>query len=142
MVEKNIMVKKFSIFISGLLFSVGLFISGMTNPAKVISFLDVTGAWDPSLVWVMMGAIFPTFFLYRFAFKLKKPLYANDFDLPTRQVVDTQLLIGSILFGIGWGLSGICPGPALANVFAGRLDFLMFGAFMLIGMLVANIKLK
>ncbi len=136
------MIKQFLILLSGFLFSVGLFVSGMTNPARVLSFLDITGHWDSSLMWVMIGAILPTFFLYRIAFRMKKPWFANDFDLPTKQVVDKQLVLGSVLFGIGWGISGICPGPAVANILSGRADFLVFGIFMIAGMLLGNFRPK
>lgn len=134
------MIRNVLTVLSGLLFSVGLFISGMTNPQKVISFLDVTGEWDPSLIFVMVGAILPTFFLYRFAWGRMKPLFANDFDLPVKKHLDRSLVIGSILFGIGWGISGVCPGPGVANMMAGNFEFLTFVLCMVMGMVLGGKK--
>jgi uncharacterized membrane protein YedE/YeeE len=128
------------LILSGMFFSVGLFVSGMTNPQKVVSFLDITGEWDPSLMFVMLGAIVPTFILYRFAWKLKKPIFASDFDLPVKKTLDRKLIVGSILFGIGWGIAGVCPGPGVANVLAGNFEFLVFVIFMLIGLLLGDKK--
>lgn len=132
--------KQFALFISGLLFSIGLFISGMTNPAKVIAFLDVTGTWDPSLMFVMLGAILPTFFLYRVSFSRGKPVFSDRFDFPEKTTIDRKLMIGSAIFGVGWGLSGICPGPGVANVMVGNAGFLIFVAAMLVGMLLGEKK--
>jgi uncharacterized membrane protein YedE/YeeE len=100
---------------AGALFAVGLALSGMTNPAKVIGFLDVTGAWDPSLAFVMGGAIGAHFLVARWAKKAKAPLLGGDFDVPASQVVDRRLLGGAALFGLGWGASGYCPGPAIVG---------------------------
>ncbi len=135
------MMRNVLLLISGFLFSVGLFVSGMTNPQKVISFLDIFGQWDPTLAFVMLGAILPTFVLYRFAWKRKTPIFADDFDLPVKTVLDRPLVIGSVLFGIGWGISGVCPGPGVANLLAGRVDFFVFVIFMLIGLVIGG-KIK
>jgi uncharacterized membrane protein YedE/YeeE len=101
--------------LAGVLFAFGLALSGMTNPAKVIGFLDVTGAWDPSLAFVMGGAIAAHFFVARWAMNAKAPLLGGDFDVPTSQVVDRRLIGGAALFGLGWGASGYCPGPAIVS---------------------------
>lgn len=132
------MKRNFLILFSGLLFSVGLFVSGMTNPQKVISFLDIFGNWDPSLAFVMVGAILPTFVLYRLIWKRQKPWFENDFHLPATQVLDRYLILGSLVFGIGWGISGICPGPGVANVLAGRFDFVWFVIFMFLGFILGG----
>lgn len=100
-------------FLSGLVFGLGLVISGMANPAKVINFLDLFGTWDPSLAFVMGGATVTTFIGYRLIFKAQEqPVFKGDFQIPTSRQIDTPLLTGAALFGIGWGLGGFCPGPA------------------------------
>ena len=103
-------------YIAGLLFGLGLGISGMTDPARVLGFLDLFGAWDPTLMFVLGGAVVTNFIGYRLVFKRPNPIYAEAFQLPTRQDLDARLIGGSALFGIGWGLSGYCPGPAIASV--------------------------
>ena len=120
--------------ISGFIFAVGLAIGGMTDPQKVIGFLDVTGAWDPSLAFVMGGAIVVYAPLFRLAMRRSTPLFDGTFHLPTRKDIDARLLIGSSLFGIGWGLGGFCPGPALTSVMSFGSGPLVFTAAMLTGM--------
>lgn len=102
--------------VCGILFGVGLAASGMTDPAKVQGFLDIFGYWDPSLIFVMGGAVTLTLITFRFVLKRQKPVLAETFDLPTTTQIDKKLLIGAALFGIGWGISGFCPGPAIASV--------------------------
>lgn len=110
-----------STFFAGLIFGAGLTISQMVNPTKVIAFLDISGAWDPSLAFVMGGALLVTFIGYKFVLKSPAPLFDDRFRLPTRQDIDAPLILGAALFGVGWGLSGLCPGPALASLsFAGQ----------------------
>ncbi|ABE59944.1 DUF6691 family protein [Chromohalobacter israelensis] len=103
-------------YVAGLLFGLGLAISGMTDPARVIGFLDVAGDWDPTLVFVLGGAVVTTFIGYRLVWRRQTPLFESRFQLPTRRDLDTRLLGGAALFGIGWGLSGYCPGPAVASL--------------------------
>ena len=103
-------------YAAGLLFGLGLAISGMTDPARVLGFLDVAGAWDPTLMFVLGGAVVTTFIGYRLVFKRSAPLLDGGFQLPTKQELDGRLLGGAALFGIGWGLSGYCPGPAIASI--------------------------
>lgn len=98
---------------AGLLFGLGLVVSGMANPEKVIRFLDVAGDWDPTLAFVMGGALLVAFPASRLIFRRKKPILADDFDLPKKTAVDARLLGGAVIFGVGWGLSGFCPGPAV-----------------------------
>ncbi len=124
--------------IAGLLFGVGLTISGMINPAKVIGFLDVFGAWDPSLAFVMLGGVAVTAVGYRTVLRRSQPLFEPGFTLPTRRDIDLPLLLGAGLFGIGWGLGGYCPGPALAGLGFGSVETLGFVGTMLLGMFVAR----
>mgnify|MGYP004001749269 FL=1 len=102
--------------ISGIIFGLGLAVSGMVNPAKVIGFLDVTGDWDPSLAFVMGGAVVTTALTFRFVLKWPGPLLGGAFQVPSRQDLDMRLLGGAVIFGAGWGISGLCPGPAFASL--------------------------
>lgn len=103
-------------YLAGLTFGLGLAISGMTDPARVIGFLDVAGAWDPTLIFVLGGAVVTTFIGYRLVWRCQTPLFESRFQLPIRRDLDIRLLGGAALFGIGWGLSGYCPGPAVASL--------------------------
>lgn len=118
----------------GTVFGIGLLLSGMTQPAKVVNFLDVLGNWDPSLAFVMGGAIAVHFLAYRLVPRLPKPLWGTRWGLPTRRDVDVRLLGGAALFGAGWGLGGYCPGPALTSAVAGASSTLLFTGAMLAGM--------
>ncbi|MRG90967.1 DUF6691 family protein [Polyangium spumosum] len=120
--------------LSGLLFGAGLALSGMTLPAKVIGFLDITGDWDPSLAFVMMGAILVHFFAVRLARRRPEPVLGGGFQLPKKKDLDTRLVVGAAIFGVGWGLAGICPGPGLVNLLAGDLGAVAFVAAMVVGM--------
>ena len=121
-------------FLAGALFALGLAIGGMTQPAKVVAFLDFFGNWDPSLAFVMAGAILAYFPLYRKIVGRRAPLFAPDHLIPTRRDLDARLLLGSALFGIGWGLGGYCPGPAFASVGAFASNTLIFVGAMVLGM--------
>ncbi len=121
-------------FFSGLLFAVGLGIAGMTRPIKVIGFLDFFGNWDASLAFVMIGAIGVYFFAYRRVDKMKAPILVPSFSLPKRSDLDASLIGGAALFGIGWGLGGFCPGPALTSLATGAAPVLVFAAAMIAGM--------
>ncbi|HTO09305.1 MAG TPA: DUF6691 family protein [Myxococcota bacterium] len=127
-------------FLSGLLFGAGLFISGMTNPAKVLGFLDFAGSWDPSLGLVMGGALAVNAAAFAVTRRRARPLFAEHFALPTRQDFDRELLGGSVLFGVGWGLVGLCPGPALADLLRGELPIYRFVGAMAVGMLFAGVR--
>ncbi len=118
---------------SGLLFGAGLLVSGMTMPSKVLGFLDVAGDWDPSLAFVMVGGIGINLVLGRLLLKRAAPLWAPGFSLPTATAIDGPLVWGAVIFGIGWGLGGYCPGPALVTA-AGGGQALLFVAAMLVGM--------
>ena len=120
--------------VSGLVFGLGLAVSGMMNPAKVIGFLDVAGDWDPTLAFVMVGALLVAVPAYRFIPKRGRPVLEEEFSLPKRKAIDAPLLGGSALFGAGWGLVGFCPGPAIAALGTGLLPVFAFVAAMLAGM--------
>ena len=120
--------------ISGIIFGLGLIISGMANPAKVLSFLDLTGNWDPSLAFVMAGALFIGFFAFLYAARRKTTLLGKELKLPSSTKIDRRLVLGSILFGAGWGLAGFCPGPALVGLAMGLPEALVFVVAMLAGM--------
>lgn len=121
-------------FMVGLLFAAGLVVSGMTQPAKVIAFLDVFHGWDPSLALVMGGAVVVYGLAHRFIRERGSPLLEPKFYLPTRQDIDTPLVLGAALFGAGWGLGGVCPGPAIVSAGSGALPAIVFVAAMVAGM--------
>jgi uncharacterized membrane protein YedE/YeeE len=123
-------------FLSGMVFAIGLGISGMTRPVKVIGFLDFFGEWDASLALVMLGAIAVYFVANRLSTKMPSPLLSPDFSLPKRSDLDTKLIIGAAIFGAGWGLGGFCPGPALTSLASGALPVFIFVVAMGIGMYV------
>ena len=122
----------------GLLFGIGLVVSGMSDPAKVLNFLDLFGTWDPSLAFVMVGAVVTAFIGYRLVFKRQKPLTAASFQLPAKKEIDRPLLLGSAIFGIGWGLGGFCPGPALTAATLGAAGTYAFLPMMFAGMWLAR----
>ncbi len=123
----------FASFGSALLFGLGLGLSGMTLPSKVIGFLDVTGPWDPTLAFVMMGAIFVHAISFRLITKRTSPFLTTSFRLPTRNDIDSRLIIGALVFGLGWGLAGFCPGPAIVGLVSGIPAVFVFVASMLVG---------
>lgn len=122
--------------ISGTLFGIGLTLSDMVNPARVLAFLDVAGAWDPSLALVLAGATGVTVLSFRSILRRRHPLFGGQFRLPTRTDIDGELLLGAGLFGIGWGLVGLCPGPAFTALLLGRWEIGVFLTSMIAGMLV------
>jgi uncharacterized membrane protein YedE/YeeE len=124
----------FAALITGLLFGLGLVVSHMIDPAKILSFLDLTGDWDPSLAFVMIGAIPVAAIGFRLTRGRSAPLLADVFVGPSKTVIDPPLVLGAVLFGVGWGLVGYCPGPALASLALGRLETAIFVAAMLAGM--------
>ncbi len=121
-------------FVVGLVFGIGLIVAGMTDPAKVQGFLDLAGQWDPSLAFVMGGAILVGMLVFPFAAKRERTLLGDVMRLPTATRIDRRLLVGALAFGAGWGLAGFCPGPALASVASGRFEVLLFTGAMLAGM--------
>ena len=121
-------------FIAGLVFGIGLIVSGMSDPAKVQGFLDLAGKWDPSLAFVMAGAIAVGFFAFRIAGKRATAILGDAMQIPTRNDIDALLVLGSVVFGIGWGLGGFCPGPALVSLGSGRTEAWAFVLSMVAGM--------
>ena len=113
-------------YMIGLIFGIGISISGMANPAKVLNFFDIAGAWDPSLAFVMGGAVVVTFIGYRLVLRRNTPLFATRFQLPTNKAIDPRLIGGSAVFGIGWGIAGFCPGGALPALGTGRWEVALF----------------
>lgn len=133
------MVQAVMALLAGLVFGVGLILSGMGNPAKVQNFLDVFGHWDPSLGLVMGGAIAVGLVAFTWAKKRKTSVLGEPMQLPSAKVVDRKLLTGAALFGIGWGLAGFCPGPAVMNLSTGAGEVLLFVAAMVVGMLAQHL---
>tara|TARA_R110000851_G_scaffold21488_18_gene64455 strand:- start:780 stop:1214 length:435 start_codon:yes stop_codon:yes gene_type:complete len=122
----------------GLVFGVGIAISGMINPAKVLNFFDIAGTWDPSLIFVMGGALLTTFIGYRLVLKRPGPIVEAEFKLPTNTMIDARLIGGSAVFGLGWGIAGFCPGAAVPALGSGRYEVLAFVAALLAGLWVAK----
>lgn len=125
--------------IAGLIFGTGLLLSGMTDPTKVTAFLDLGGAWNPSLAFVMAGAVGAAAPAFAIAGRRSRSVLGTPMQLPTSTRIDKRLLIGSLIFGIGWGIAGYCPGPAITSIGTGSLAALIFTAAMLIGMLAFEI---
>lgn len=121
-------------FVVGFIFGLGLVISGMTQAQKIIGFLDVLGKWDPSLIFVMLAAIPVHFLSYRYIAQRSSPMFDVKWHYPTKREITKPLIWGSILFGVGWGLGGFCPGPAIVAVGSGSLSILVFIISMLVGM--------
>ncbi len=135
--------KLLSAFIAGLLFGLGLIIAQMTNPQKVLAFLDITGQWDASLMLVMSAGLIVFSLGYFYLIKPRtKPILVARFFIPQRNIIDTKLIIGAVLFGLGWGLTGICPGPAVTNILSAQPKILVFIAVMLLGMFCARCVIR
>ncbi len=124
--------------IAGAMFGVGLAVSGMTRPEKVIGFLDLGGAWDPSLAFVMLGAIAVHFVAYRLVRRGGSPLFEGKFHVPTREDIDKRLVLGAAVFGVGWGLGGFCPGPGIVASAAGSPAAIAFVVAMTVGILIED----
>jgi uncharacterized membrane protein YedE/YeeE len=135
---KNKIMTMMTPLVAGIVFGLGLLISGMTNPAKVRGFLDVFGDWQPALIAVMASAIVIFAVAYHFSKNMKQPWFYNFFHKPSLTVIDARLLIGAALFGIGWGMVGLCPGPALLNIMTGQEDILIFILALLVGNRIAH----
>lgn len=120
--------------VCGLLFGAGMVVSDMVNPARVLAFLDVTGDWDPSLAFVMGGALIPSGIAYVIHHRMHAPVLAEEFNVPTSRVIDRPLIGGAVLFGLGWGLVGLCPGPALAALTTASWQAAIFVVAMMGGM--------
>jgi uncharacterized membrane protein YedE/YeeE len=130
---------RISEFLVGLFFGLGLILSGMTDPGKVLGFLDIAGIWDPSLALVMGGAIAVGFFAFAMAKKRTVNFLGGALHLPKSNQIDKPLVIGAMMFGAGWGLAGFCPGPAIVSLASGQIKAAMFVVFMLVGMQVFEV---
>lgn len=128
--------------LAGLIFGFGLIVSGMANPEKVIGFLNIFGRWDPSLAFVMGGAIFVGVFSFKYIVKREKTLLGGSLHLSNEKSINKRLIFGSLIFGLGWGVAGFCPGPALVSLGMGSLKGAMFVIAMLAGMLVFKLVQK
>lgn len=125
-------------FVAGLVFGAGLVVSGMTRPRKVLGFLDVFGNWDPSLAFVMTGAIGVHIVVYRLIRKRPSPLFTKDWGIPTRRDIDLRLVLGAAVFGAGWGIAGFCPGPGLVSSVSATPQIMVFLIAMLAGMFLVQ----
>jgi len=125
--------------VSGALFGFGLAFAGMTNPANVLAFLDIFGDWSATLALVMGGALAVTVPLTYLVLRRQGPVFADVFHLPSRFSIDKKLVLGAVLFGLGWGIAGLCPGPAIATLVTGSLDSLLFVIAMFVGLKVADL---
>jgi uncharacterized membrane protein YedE/YeeE len=133
-----IMMRSVSIILIGALFGAGLALSGMLNPAKVAGFLDLFGVWDPSLAFVMGGGVIANFIGHRIVMRRAAPVFGGGFAIPTRTDIDSRILIGAALFGVGWGLAGLCPGPAIASILIAPGEVALFVLMMLAGLAVGR----
>ena len=124
---------------AGLLFGLGLIVSGMINPSKVIGFLDIAGNWDPSLIFVMGGGVTVTLCTFWLVLRRDRPLFAKHFFLPSKADIDTRLISGAALFGIGWGIAGLCPGPAMTGLVTLDPTVVLFVGSMIIGMVLQHL---
>ena len=125
--------------LTGIVFGTGITLSGMINPAKVLNFLDIAGTWDASLIFVMGGAVVVTFIGYRLVWRRSAPLFAGGFQVPGSTVIDSRLVGGSALFGIGWGIAGFCPGAAIPALGTGRWEVILFLAAVGVGLALARL---
>lgn len=128
-------------FLVGILFGTGISLSGMANPAKVINFFDIAGSWDPSLAFVMGGAVIVTFIGYRLVLRRPAPVYEPTFDIPQNRKLDGRLLTGAGIFGVGWGIAGFCPGGALPALGTLNTNVIVFVAALIAGMLLTRMML-
>lgn len=131
--------KLFATYLVGVIFGLGISLSGMANPAKVLNFFDIAGTWDPSLIFVMGGALITTFVGYKLVFGRSAPVFGSDFNVPTSRRIDAKLVGGSALFGLGWGIAGFCPGGALPALGTGRPEVFVFTAALIAGIVLAKI---
>jgi len=129
-------------FFGGIIFAFGLALSGMTNPQKISGFLDIFGAWDPTLLFVMGGALLAHSILNKFILQRQAPLFDTQFHLPTKNDIDARLITGALIFGVGWAISGLCPGPALTALVIGSPYVFMFFAAMILGMFLVKLETK
>ena len=123
---------------SGILFGIGLAVSNMISPSKIVGFLDITGDWDPSLAFVMVGAVIVTGIAFKIILKRSKPIYQSEFNISKNTHIDLRLILGASIFGVGWAISGLCPGPAIASIGFLNEKLLVFVIALLIGSLIGK----
>jgi uncharacterized protein len=128
--------------ISGILFGAGLTLSQMTNPEKVLNFLDIAGNWDPSLIFVMFGALAVAFTCFRIILKRPKPLFDKEFYLSSKSIIDKPLIIGAAIFGVGWGIAGYCPGPSIAGLGLGNMEAIVMVGSIYLGFIAHRLYNK
>lgn len=131
-----------AVLLSGLLFGLGVTIPGMVNPMKVLNFMDLTGIFDPTLIFVMGAGLLVTLLGYRVVLGWGKPLFDDRFHMPTLTAINARLIAGAALFGIGWGLSGFCPGPAVASLVFGQMSSVIFVVAMAVGMVITRMAIS
>jgi len=136
------MLRNLAVLVCGIVFGVGLGVSQMTNPDKVLDFFDVFGAWDPSLALVMGGAVTVTLLTFRLVLRQPHPLFAEGFSLPTKTAIDSRLLVGAAVYGVGWGLVGFCAGPSIAALAYGDARVALFVGALVIGAWLANLATR
>ncbi len=139
---KAISIKILSALLSGIFFGAGLAASGMTSTHKVLGFLDIFGQWQADLLFVMVSALLVTIVSFRFVLGRKKPLFDSNFHLPTNASIDFRLISGAVIFGLGWGIYGYCPGPAIAALSYFQVDTLVFITAMIVGMALSSFYMK
>lgn len=132
------MTRMIVVFLVGIIFGLGIAISGMADPAKVLNFFDLAGSWDPSLLLVMVSALATTAIGYRLVFRRSQPLFDASFHLPASGRIDAPLVLGSAVFGVGWGVAGFCPGGAIPALGLGRIEPFVFVAAMCVGIFLAR----
>lgn len=132
----------FFALITGVVFGIGIAISGMMNPAKVLNFFDIAGSWDPSLIFVMGGALAVTFLGYRLVWRLHTPLFHKEFQLPVTTLIDRKLILGAMLFGLGWGVAGFCPGAAIPALGTGRWEVGLFLLSVVVGLILRRVSTR
>jgi uncharacterized membrane protein YedE/YeeE len=141
--QSGVNIKQYLIALcSGFIFGLGLSLSQMIDRQRVLGFLDIWGDWDSTLLFVLLGAVATTLITFRFVLKMPHPIMAKEFKLPTKTVVDQPLVIGAIIFGIGWGISGYCPGPALTSILSGSGNPILFIAAFIFGSLLQSLYIK
>ena len=131
--------RSLAVLICGALFGAGVTVSGMVNPMRILNFMDITGSFDPTLIFVMAGGLIVNFIGYRLTFTRAAPLMDEDFKLPVNKLVDNRLIFGSALFGVGWGIAGFCPGPAVASLVFGNTESFVFVTAMAVGIVVTRL---
>ena len=136
------MTRLITALVIGAIFGTGLAIAGMLNPSKVVGFLNIFGDWDPSLAFVMGGGVLVNAIGYRFVMKRKAPIQCGAFSMPTSTNIDKPLVIGSVIFGVGWGLAGLCPGPVVASLLLNGQAMLPFFGLLITGLLVGQIVMR